>query len=69
MNPHLVATIIAALVAYLVYRDAEARGMKKELWALGVFCIMLVFLPLYLIKRKPKLEFEEIEYEEIIEEQ
>jgi hypothetical protein len=52
--PVLIGMAIAALVAYFVFQDAKSRKMNAGLWALGVFALMLVMLPLYLILRKPK---------------
>lgn len=54
--PALVGMAIAGAVAYWVYTDARARNMHAPLWALGVFALMIVMLPLYFILRKPKLE-------------
>lgn len=45
--------IIAAVVAYYVYDDANKRGMNGFGWAAGTFLLMIVFLPIYLITRKP----------------
>ncbi|MEM1327416.1 MAG: hypothetical protein AAGI23_15740 [Bacteroidota bacterium] len=52
----IIGMTIAAVVAFLVAKDAQQRGMNPGLWALGVFALMIVFLPLYLILRKPKVE-------------
>lgn len=54
--PVLIGMAIAGAVAYWVFLDARARNMQAPLWALGVFAIMIVMLPLYFILRKPKLE-------------
>ncbi len=49
--------LIAFLVAYWVYSDAKSRGKtnaKAFLWFLGVFFLLILFLPLWLITR-PKV--------------
>ena len=45
--------IIALIVGILVGQDANKRGMNGLGWGLGVFLLMIVFLPIYLIVRKP----------------
>jgi len=45
--------IIALIVAILVGNDAEKRGMNGFGWGAGVFLLMILFLPLYFIVRKP----------------
>lgn len=45
--------LIAALIAVLVGVDASKRGMNSVGWAIGTFLLCIVFLPLYLIVRKP----------------
>ena len=47
--------IIAALIAVWVASDANKRGMNGLAWAIGVFLLCIVFLPIYLIVRKPLL--------------
>jgi MFS family permease len=47
--------IIALLVAVWVATDANKRGMNGILWGIGVFLVCIVFLPIYLIVRKPLL--------------
>jgi len=51
----ILGLIIAFVVAILVGKDAEKRGMSALGWGLGVFFIMIIFLPLYFIVRKPLL--------------
>jgi hypothetical protein len=46
-----ISTIVAALIA----RDASRRGMNASGWFVGVFVLLIVFLPLYLMVRKPVL--------------
>ena len=45
--------IIPLIIAIFVYQDAEKRGMSGIGWALGTFLLCIIFLPLYLIMRKP----------------
>jgi hypothetical protein len=47
--------IIVLLIAIWVATDANKRGMNGVLWAIGVFLLCIVFLPVYLIVRKPLL--------------
>ena len=51
-----IGMIIAAVVAYYVYEDANKRGMDGLAWAFGVFLLMILFLPLYFILRKPLIK-------------
>ena len=48
--------IIAGTVGYFVGQDANKRGMNAWGWGIGVTLLMIVFLPIYFITRKPKLE-------------
>jgi hypothetical protein len=47
--------LIALLIAIWVASDANKRGMNGVAWAIGVFLLCIVFLPIYLIVRKPIL--------------
>jgi len=49
----VLTTILSVVVAYLVYKDAEKRGMNGLLWGLPVLVpwIGILFLILYLIMR------------------
>ena len=47
--------LIALLIAIWVASDANKRGMNGVGWAIGVFFLCIVFLPIYLIVRKPLL--------------
>jgi len=51
----IIGWIIALIVAIFVGQDAETRGMNSWAWGFGVFLLMIVFLPLYFILRKPKI--------------
>lgn len=53
----VLGVIIALVVAICVGQDAEKRGMNAWGWGIGVFLLMIVFLPLYLITRSPKVKY------------
>lgn len=53
---NIIAIFIAFVVAAFVSDDARKRGMSQLGWGLFVFLIMIVGLPVYFLKRKPKLE-------------
>lgn len=50
----LIGLIIALVIAISVGKDAAKRNMNSFGWGLGVFALMIIFLPLYFIVRKPK---------------
>lgn len=53
---HFVFGFIVDLIAAIwVAWDARRRGMNSVGWAIGVFLILILFLPLYLILRKPAI--------------
>lgn len=56
MTGQIIGIIIALTVAILIYQDASKRGMNAWGWGIGVFLLLIVFLPLYFILRKPKLD-------------
>jgi hypothetical protein len=60
----VVMIAIGAIVAVITAKDAGKRGMNEFGWGLGVFLVLIVFLPLYLIVRKPLLP-EVIEQEQL----
>ena len=45
--------LVGVVIAILVALDASKRGMNALGWFLGVFLLCIIFLPLYLIVRKP----------------
>lgn len=54
----LLGLAIAFIAAFWVYTDAKSRGKttgKAFLWFLGVFFVLILFLPLWLITR-PKVK-------------
>ena len=50
----LISILIAAAIAFWVYKDASERGMNAVLWAILVFLLCPITLPIYLLTRKPK---------------
>ena len=52
----LVGFTVAAIAAYFIYEDAEARGMNKVGWSIGTFLVMLPVVIVYLIFRKDKIQ-------------
>ena len=51
----IIGLIIAAAIAFFVYKDAESRGMSGIGWGLFTFLLCIIALPVYLIVRKPKV--------------
>jgi drug/metabolite transporter (DMT)-like permease len=51
----IIGYAIAAAVGFWVYTDAKKRGMNAVGWGIGAALVCIVFLPLYLIIRKPLL--------------
>lgn len=51
-----IGVFIALFIGIAIGQDAKKRGMNGFLWGAGVFLLLIVFLPLYFIFRKPKLE-------------
>lgn len=52
--------ILNLLVALWVFYDAQKKGFtlgKSLLWAMGVFFLLIIFLPLYLIVRQKKMRW------------
>lgn len=46
--------ILSVVVAYWTYRDATARGMSGQGWALFIVLTSGLGLPIYLMLRKPR---------------
>ena len=62
MEPEMLPVLIAFLVGFWVYRDAKRRGKttgRAFLWFLGVFMVLIVFLPLWFITRPRKKDGDE----------
>jgi len=55
VGPYLLGAIVAAAIAIWVAIDANKRGMNGIGWGIGVFLLCIVFLPIYLLTRKPLL--------------
>jgi hypothetical protein len=51
----IIGLLIALVVGIAVGNDASKRGMRAFWWGFGVFMLMIIFLPLYFILRKPKI--------------
>jgi len=51
----IIGIVVGVIAAIWVYSDAKKRGMNAIGWAIGTFLVCIVFLPLYLIIRKPVL--------------
>ena len=52
----LIGVLIAILVGVFIGKDAASRGMNAWGWGIATACLMILFLPLYLIVRKPVLK-------------
>lgn len=48
-----IGLIIAAVVAVIIAKDANNRGMSGLGWGIFTFLICIVAIPIYLIVRKP----------------
>ncbi len=56
----MIALLILAGICYWVYKDAKERGSEHALlWAIGVFLLLIVVLPMYFLMRPPKKAPEE----------
>ena len=51
----IIGIVLGAVAGAWVYSDAKKRGMNAIGWGIGSFLVCIVFLPLYLIIRKPLL--------------
>lgn len=56
----LFGALIAAIIAIFVYSDAKQRSLinnpwikSPALWAIGVFLLLIIFLPAYFVTRGP----------------
>jgi hypothetical protein len=50
----IIGMLIALAIGIAVGNDASKRGMNAFWWGFGVFMLLIIFLPLYFILRKPK---------------
>jgi|SRR5580700_9013353 hypothetical protein len=53
MHHFFFGLVLVLVLAIFVAQDANKRGMNGVLWGLGVFFLCIVFLPVYLMVRKP----------------
>ena len=51
----LIGIVIAAVIAVLVAKDANSRGMNGIGWGIFTFFLCIIALPVYLIIRKPRV--------------
>ena len=49
----IISLIIAGVIAVLIGRDANSRGMSGAGWGIFTFLICIAAVPIYLIVRKP----------------
>jgi len=49
----IIGLIISAVVAVLIAKDAESRGMNGLGWGIFTFLLCIVAIPVYLVVRKP----------------
>lgn len=56
MNVNELGLIIPLIVAIFVGLDAKKRQMNYIGWGIGVFFLLIIFLPLYFFMRKPKVD-------------
>ncbi len=47
--------LLSGILAYWVLVDAKSRRMNGPLWAIFVFLLFIIAIPVYLIARKPRL--------------
>jgi hypothetical protein len=52
----LIMATIVAIVAIIIAKDAESRGMSWIRWGVFTFLIWILAIPIYLIVRKPRNE-------------
>jgi len=52
----IIGLAIALAAGILVGKDAAKRGMNAWGWGIGVFLLLIIFLPLYFILRKPVVD-------------
>ena len=53
---YIFGLIIAVIIAVLIAKDANSRGMNGTLWGIFVFLVCIIALPVYLVVRKPVKE-------------
>lgn len=50
-----IGILIALIVGIIMGKDAFSRGMNGYVWGFLIFAVLIVFLPVYLIVRKEKI--------------
>jgi ABC-type spermidine/putrescine transport system permease subunit I len=50
----LIGMAIAAVIAVLIAKDANSRGMSGIGWGIFTFLLCIVAVPVYLVVRKPR---------------
>ena len=52
----LIYSVVTLMLTCWVYHDAKSRGSSSPVfWTIAVFIFFIVFLPLYLIMRPPRV--------------
>ena len=52
-----IGILISAVLAVYVAQDASKRSMNGALWGIGIFLLCPVFLPMYVVVRRPKPQY------------
>jgi predicted membrane-bound mannosyltransferase len=50
----LAVIVVGAIVGFLVYKDAKARGMNAVLWGILSFLLFPIVPLIYLFARRPR---------------
>ena len=50
----VIGVIVVSIVAVLIAKDANSRGMNGLGWGIFTFLICIAAIPIYLIVRKPR---------------
>ncbi len=53
---YIIGLIVALVIAILIGKDAESRGMSGIGWGIFTFLLCIVAVPVYLIVRKPRTD-------------
>jgi ABC-type spermidine/putrescine transport system permease subunit I len=52
----LLGIVVALVIAFLVGRDANQRGMSGIGWGIFTFFLCIVAVPIYLVVRQPRTD-------------
>ncbi len=52
----VIGIIIAAVIAVLIAKDANGRGMSGLGWGIFTFLLCIIAVPIYLVVRKPRID-------------